>query len=948
MVVLFGWWVATVVAEDLPAPSYEDEIAPLLTKYCTGCHNSQDAEGGLSLETYAELQSGIETAPVVLPGQPASSRLIRVLTGLADPPMPPEDNPVPSEAEVALIHRWIEAGARGPAGTLPDVRRLRTPKIEGAAKDFHRPITALTLSSNGQRLAIARFRQVEVVESVLHEPVRTFHDLPGKVHAVEFSPDGKKVLIATGVAGLYGEALVFSTDTGEQLHSLSAQRDILYDAQYSPDGHTIATASYDQTILLWDLASKKPTHSLAGHHGAVFDLAFSPDGKVLASASADETVKLWHVATGERLDTLGQPTAEQYCVTFSPDGSHIAAAGADRRIRVWEFVSRNSPQINPIIISRFAHEQTIIQLDYTPDGKALLSTSEDGSIKVWDTEAYAESVILDHQSQVINDWAVSPSGERLVVGRNDGTWDIHEVLQPQVIAVNASVADSPRFVKHWDDNEVAGEIEEQEPNDSVEQAQLVSVPTIIKGTIGEAELPQATDLDRFRFVARKGEMVVLEVDAARSKSPLDSTIEVLTGDGRRIERVLLQAVRDSYMTFRGVDSHGIDGFRLHNWREMELNELLFVDGEVTKLFHYPRGPDSGFQLYPGFGSRHCWFDTSPVAHPLHAPAYIVEAHEPGARLNPSGLPVFSIYFENDDDALRQIGKDSRLTFVAPADGEYVVQIQDSRGFGGDKFHYALHLRRPNPDFNVVIGMEDKTIRAGSGREFSVTVTRKDGFDGLVRIDIQGLPDGFYASTPVVVAAGQSRASGTINTLSTTPPVAEGQASSHVVTATAHVAGKEITKNLAPLGELKLGDPLPAEIQVFSTMADLAALSKQENGIEAGPPEQPVPTELVIAPGETISAIVHVKRSGDTKNEVRLSGGAHAGRNLPHGVYVDNTGLSGLLIAEGSDTREFFITASKTVKETTRLFHLLAEVDGKHTSWPVILHVRRHDTEVAKP
>ena len=48
----------------------------------------------------------------------------------------------------------------------------------------------------------------------------------------------------------------------------------------------------------------------------------------------------------------------------------------------------------------------------------------------------------------------------------------------------------------------------------------------------------------------------------------------------------------------------------------------------------------------------------------------------------NGLPVLTLYFENDDDAQRKLGKDSRLTFVAPADGTYFIRITDVRGFSG--------------------------------------------------------------------------------------------------------------------------------------------------------------------------------------------------------------------------------------------------------------------------
>ena len=68
------------------------------------------------------------------------------------------------------------------------------------------------------------------------------------------------------------------------------------------------------------------------------------------------------------MDTLPQPLKDEYCCAFSPDGQSIVAAGADNNIRVWQFVSRDKPEINPMVIARFAHEGPIVRLAFTPDG----------------------------------------------------------------------------------------------------------------------------------------------------------------------------------------------------------------------------------------------------------------------------------------------------------------------------------------------------------------------------------------------------------------------------------------------------------------------------------------------------------------------------------------------------------------------------------------------------
>ena len=91
-----------------------------------------------------------------------------------------------------------------------------------------------------------------------------------------------------------------------------------------------------------------------------------------------------------------------------------------------------------------------------------------------------------------------------------------------------------------------------------------------------------------------------------------------------------------------------------------------------------------------------------------------------------------------------------------------------------------------------------------------------------------------------------------------------------------------------------------------------------------------------APGETITALVKTTRV-DFKERIEL-GKEDSGRNLPHGLFVDNIGLNGLLVVEGQTERQFFITAAPWVPETTRQFHLRTTADGGQASRPAVIRV----------
>ncbi len=457
---------------------------------------------------------------------------------------------------------------------------------------------------------------------------------------------------------------------------------------------------------------------------------------------------------------------------------------------------------------------------------------------------------------------------------------------------------------------------EKEPNDVPTNATAFQVPG---GIAGRIEKPG--DVDEFRFSAKSGQQLIIETMAAQRSSPVDTKIEVLSGDGKPVPRLLLQAVRNSAITFRSIDSNTIDA-RVDNWEEMELNELMYFQGEVVKIFRMPQGPDSGFNFYTAGGRRRAYFDTSATAHSVDEPCYIVEPHPPGTKLLPNGLPAFQLFFANDDDADRKLGADSKLAFTAPSTGEYVIRVTDTRGAGGDRYVYRLVARTPKPDFRLTVNGANPTVNAGSGQSFSVSAERLDGFEGEIQLDISDLPPGFTASTPLVIQAGHTETRGTLNAAVDAPSLTETNATQCKIMATAIINGEKVTRDAGTLGKVKLGDKPKLFVSLQPEMSPASAATNQKA------------LDITIAPGQSVPARLKVQRNGH-QDLVTFTVD-----NLPHGVIVDNIGLNGVLIPKGEDEREIFLTAAKWVPETDRLCFAIENQAGRQTSLPVWIHIRK--------
>ena len=88
---------------------------------------------------------------------------------------------------------------------------------------------------------------------------------------------------------------------------LKGHKDVVFHGAFSPDGKTLATASWDGTVRLWQVETGQELLTLAGSGSAVFSVAFAPDGRALAAGCAGApqgTALLWRADSAEEADAL--------------------------------------------------------------------------------------------------------------------------------------------------------------------------------------------------------------------------------------------------------------------------------------------------------------------------------------------------------------------------------------------------------------------------------------------------------------------------------------------------------------------------------------------------------------------------------------------------------------------------------------------------------------------
>lgn len=459
------------------------------------------------------------------------------------------------------------------------------------------------------------------------------------------------------------------------------------------------------------------------------------------------------------------------------------------------------------------------------------------------------------------------------------------------------------------------EILEEEPNSTVAQAQAVSVPVTINGHIdGGGKAGGIADEDYFRFHASRGEQLSIDVAAARLGSTLDSVIEVLDAKGNAIPRATIRCLNQTTTTLSDRDSR-TTGIRLVSTSELREGDYLMVGDELNQIDFIPDQPDADTNLKGIDDLRLAYLGTSPDVHAVNTPVYKVQILPPDADLPSNGLPVFHLTWRNDDGG-PGYGADSKLDFVAPSDGDYILHLRDVRGMEGPDFAYRLTIRDATPGYQLKAEPENPNIPRGGSTTMNVSVVARRGELGPIEIEVKGLPEGVSAS-PATILPGQD------STLVLLTASADAPLDTHPtpIQVLGHnmAGGHDMIRTANQTGDgdaaLQLASITPAPDVVVTTEA----------------------RQVSIEPGKEVTVTLHVDRHNGFKGRVPCFV-----QNLPPGVRVVNVGLNGVLVTEAQSSRTFTLRAEEWAKPINQPIYVVGIVESNsptmHPSAPLLLKI----------
>lgn len=343
--------------------------------------------------------------------------------------MPPQ---LPSAKELASLHAPADAldpekltqEQRAAAG-FGDPERAPKELVALLGEDHHRTgnhscaIYSLAISPDGQTLAggwPVRLWDLTTGKARVTLPGL---EVPASAYAMQFTPDGEKLVIGSHVAGV----TIYSAKDGRDLRILPIDGPGIASLRISPDGQTLAVGVIDGRVQMWDLATYTKRFERKTGVSPVWSVDFSPDGQTLAIGT-DNVVSFWNVQDGSLARSSLNETGYVRVLNYHPSGRSVVTTGSyltgvPPRLTHWDLT--NNQEVNRLE----GHSSNSLVAVWRADGGILATGGAlDGEVRLWDMSHNPPSCQAITAAPNNREWltsiAFTPEGRHLVVGSPTG------------------------------------------------------------------------------------------------------------------------------------------------------------------------------------------------------------------------------------------------------------------------------------------------------------------------------------------------------------------------------------------------------------------------------------------------------------------------------------------------------------------------------------------------
>jgi WD40 repeat protein len=395
-----------VALPGLAAVNYEDDVKPILNRYCLGCHSAGEMRAGLSLESYQGVLKGSGGGDVVKAGRATQSPLYLAVSheGVGVPPMPLGGAKLP-DAAINTIKDWISGGLlenatsapKGPVGSGSAfvASNLNRPKVAAMPMTLAKvdlpeparahPITALAASPWAPLLAVAGHERIYLYNLATRKAAGEIAFPEGIPYVLRFSRDGSMLLAAGGKGVQSGKAVLFDVKTGSRLGVAGHETDIVLAADVSPDGRLVAIGGPGKVVKVFEVAGGKLVYEIKKHTDWITALEFSPDGTKLATADRAGGIHLWEASSGGIMVSLGDHKDSVTSLSWRSDGRLLASGSEDGQIIIWDAQDGFPAAAIPEAHAGKTPPGGVLSVCFMADGR-LASVGRDRTMKIWTSE----------------------------------------------------------------------------------------------------------------------------------------------------------------------------------------------------------------------------------------------------------------------------------------------------------------------------------------------------------------------------------------------------------------------------------------------------------------------------------------------------------------------------------------------------------------------------------